>query len=321
VLSAAAASWTGLAYGDLAGLSVAAAGDVDGDGFADLLIGASDADSGGLNAGAAYLLRGRASLSSGSLSAADVRYDGSVHTGRAGHAVAGAGDVDGDGLDDLLIGAPYVTAVGLHEGRVYLMLDALAAPVISVLDAEAAYSGGHRDCAGSSVAGAGDVDGDGFADLLIGAEESNLAASMAGAAYLVLGSAAPADRALSSADATFLGVAASDQAGSSVAGAGDTDGDGFPDLLIGARGSDSADTDAGEAYLVLGGTGIAGGSLSLADFAFWGEGGSDGAGFAVAGAGDVDGDGLDDLLVGAPGASATTPFAGAAYLLLGSRLW
>ncbi|MFH1468367.1 MAG: hypothetical protein ABIO70_28520, partial [Pseudomonadota bacterium] len=159
-------------------------------------------------------------------------------------------------------------------------------------------------------------------DLLIGASASDSAATDAGAAYLVLGSATPTHRDLASADVTFLGEASGDAAGSAVAGVGDVDGDGLDDVAIGAPGSDQAAADSGMVYLVHGGAGLAGGSLALADRSLTGVDAGARAGAALAGVGDVDGDGLDDLLAGAWGDGAAGPMAGAAYLVLGStRSW
>jgi hypothetical protein len=171
------------------------------------------------------------------------------------------------------------------------------------------------------VAGAGDVDGDGFDDLLIGAGLSDTVAYCAGSAYLMLGAARPADRSLARADATFLGEAYFDKAGFSVAGVGDTDGDGFADMAIGAPTRSPSLAYSGAVYLVRGGASLAGGSLVLADAALAGTADHDQAGLSVAGAGDVDGDGLADFLVGAPWASLPVSRAGGAWLVLGGDLW
>jgi hypothetical protein len=113
--------YQGEAKSDLAGRSVSGAGDVDGDGYDDLLVGACKNDDGGLDAGAAYLVLGSASPASASLSTA-VAYQGEATADSAGRSVSGAGDADGDGYDDLLVGA-YLNADGGSEaGAAYLIL-------------------------------------------------------------------------------------------------------------------------------------------------------------------------------------------------------
>ena len=122
---------------------------------------------------------------------------------------------------------------------------------------------------------------------------------------------------LGSADAQFTGESAGDGVGyRAVAGAGDVNGDGFDDLLVGAYGDDEAGNNAGAAYLVLGSAGGLGLDASLAHpsvIKFLGENATDNAGEGVAGAGDVNGDGYDDLLIGAPASDNNT---GAVYLVL-----
>jgi hypothetical protein len=130
----------------------------------------------------------------------------------------------------------------------------------------------------------------------------------------------PASGSLSAADATYTGEAAYDYAGYSVSGAGDVDGDGFDDLLVGARYNDANGIDAGAAYLVLGSATPGDLTLSAADAKYSGEAAYDYAGYSVSGAGDVDGDGLDDLVVGAYGDDAGGASAGAAYLVLAPGL-
>ncbi len=171
---------------------------------------------------------------------------------------------------------------------------------------------------------AGDVDGDGLDDLLVGADGNREGGSAAGKAYLFLGSTLAARTAstiqLTNADFAFIGENADDRTGASVSPAGDVDGDGLDDLFVGAPGNDDGGAWAGKAYLLLGSTLAASTSstidLSQADFAFIGESSEDNAGTSVAGGGDVNGDGRDDLLVGAPDNDDGGTDAGKAYLIL-----
>lgn len=300
-LAAADAVYTEGAERQWAGNSVSSAGDVNGDGFGDVLVGAPYNDEGGTYAGAAYMILGGPAPVSLDLSAADAKFTGGENE-RAGWSVSGAGDVDGDGLDDVAIGAPYGNAT-------YLVLGSPTPGSRDSSAADATYTcGGYL---GLSVSEAGDVNADGFADLVMGAPGG------AGAAYLILGSVAPVDTKLRAADAQFTGEANNDDAGGSVSGAGDVNADGFADLLVGATWNGDGGYAAGAAYLVLGSAVPSNRDPSLADAQFTGESGSDFAGVSVSAAGDVDADGFDDLLVGAVYNDEGGSDAGAAYLILG----
>ena len=249
-LSTATAKLTGEGGNDNAGLSVADAGDVDGDGLHDMLVGAYGDDDSGDAAGAAYLQLSPVTASM-DLSAATAKLLGEAAGDNAGWAVAGAGDVDADGYDDLLIGASYY-GTSPRTGAAYLVLGPVSADA-SLSTADAKLVGeSDMSAAGVSVAGPGDVDQDGFDDLLVGAFADDDAGSQAGASFLVLdpgtGTSSLADAAVK-----LLGEDAADFAGAAVAGAGDTDGDGFPDLIIGATWADNSSGDtSGAAYVVLG---------------------------------------------------------------------
>ena len=315
----------GPVYGDLSGTdadatlvggtddsgvsALSGAGDVDGDGFDDLLIGASSLDGSDGDEGGAYLVLGPVSGEL-ALGSADARLIGETES-YTGVSVAGAGDVNADGFDDLLIGATSLDGSDGDEGGAYLVLGPTSGDlVLSAADARL-IGEDTWDNAGNAVSGAGDVDGDGFDDLLIGAScASGLYAH--GAAYLVHGPVS-GDIDLGSAEAKFIGEGVGDTAGISVAGAGDVDGDGFDDLLIGAY---YARTWLGAAYLVLG---PVSGDIDLADAdaTLIGEHPALFACGSVSGAGDVDADGFDDLLIGASMADGSAPESGVAYLVLG----
>ncbi len=311
-LDLADASFVGEEEEDAAGYAVSGAGDVDGDGFADVLVGAPD-QIGNADPGVVYLLRGPLAGDL-DLGLADARFDGEQRDDLAGSAVAGAGDVDGDGFDDVLVGASHHDGGGPSAGAAYLLCGPLDADRrLSLADARL-LGEEPGDLAGYAVAGAGDVDGDGAADLLVGAPQSDDGGVSAGAAYLLYGPV-EGDLDLSLADARLRGGEAGAFAGYDVSGAGDVDGDGFDDVLVGVAEDDSGGPDAGAACLLYGPVG-AGLDLALADARFEGEDAEDHAGKSVSGAGDVDGDGFADLLVGASHDDDGGQAAGAAYLLL-----
>jgi hypothetical protein len=263
-------------YGDLVS-AVAGPGDVNGDGLDDLLVGAPAH----APAGAAYVVLGPVS-GTFDLSLAEAELLGVRGTDQnAGLLVSGAGDVDDNGRDDLV-----VMVADYDEGHVYMVLG----PVSGTLElsmADATFVGERRGDLMLAGAGAGDVDADGHDDVLLGGFGNDEGGADAGAAYLVLGPVTGTFD-VSLADAKLVGEARGGLAGAGVSSAGDVDSDGHDDLLIGSLNN--------TAYLVLGPvTGTH--DLSLADAKLVG------ASDNVSGAGDVDGDGHDDLLLGTAGAA------------------
>ncbi len=317
-LSGADAKYTGKDWLEMAGYSVSTAGDVDGDGFGDLLVGSHYNDDGGDYAGAAYLVLGSATPGDLSLGSADAQYTGVAEYDGAGRVVATAGDVDGDGFGDILIGALGNDDGGDCAGAAYLVLGGPVPGDLSLSAADAQYTGeAAEDVAGSGASAAGDVDGDGFGDMLIGAKYNDDSGENAGAAYLLLGSSTPGSRFLGAASAQYTGEATEDAAGASVSSAGDIDGDGLGDILIAAPYNDDGGDSAGAVYLLLGSATPVDLALGGADAKYTGEAAGDVAGSSVSTAGDVDGDGLGDMLIGASHNDDGGDLAGAAYLVLG----
>jgi hypothetical protein len=294
---------------DSAGYAVAAPGDIDDDGYADLLIGSPESSANGNASGMVHLVHGPVE-GVVQLSVASYRLVGERPGDNLGCAVAGAGDLDGDGLADLLVSACFSDRNALDAGAAYQFSTHLDEDRLAD-EADGALVGqGANDQLGYSLAG-GDLDNDGLSDVVVGAPYHDPDLLDAGAVYVSSGPATTAE--MNQPTAKLTGVAEGDHAGISVAVVGDLDGDGTDDLAVGAPGSDSAGEDAGEAYVVFGPV-LGQLSLEAADIRFVGERAFDFAGQSVSSAGDFDDDGLPDLVVGAPFHDGLAPSSGAAYV-------
>jgi hypothetical protein len=332
----------GEAPGNSFGYSVSGAGDFNGDGLDDLVIGAAGTDVNGTDSGTVYVIFGRANsaavLDLTALEAsAGLKIHGLAEGDQVGEVVSDAGDVNGDGLDDIIVSAGGVDPNGLYSGASYVIFGRSTADSatfdLSALDG----SNGFRisgeaagDSAGESVSSAGDINDDGFADVIVGASGASANGSKPGAAYVIFGQEAgfAADIALGSLDGIvgfkINGEADGHAFGTSVSGAGDVNGDGYADLIVGAPDYSSPDGDyVGASYILFGKetafeaavntttlTGVSG-------FKIVGEVAYDSAGSVVSGAGDVNGDGFDDVLIGASAASPHGDYSGASYVVFG----
>ncbi|MCK6620087.1 MAG: FG-GAP repeat protein [Calditrichaceae bacterium] len=297
--------FTGEAGSDYFGVAVSGAGDVNNDGFSDVLIGASWNDAGGVDAGRAYLYFGGPGMDN----IADVIFTGEAGFDLFGHSVSAAGDVNNDGFADVIIGALWNDAGGQDAGRAYLYFGGTGMNNIAdvILSGEA---GNERF--GVSVASAGDVNNDGFSDVIVGAYLNDAGGEDAGCAYLYFGGPGMDNIP----DAIFTGEASGDCFGYSVAGAGDVNNDGFSDVIVGAYRNDAGGFDAGRAYLYFGGPGMD----NIPEAIFTGEAGVDYFGNSVSSAGDVNNDGFPDVIVGAYLSDAGGLDAGHAYLYFGGVL-
>jgi hypothetical protein len=274
--------FTSEAPGDLFGDSVSGAGDVNGDGYDDVIVSAVGSDAGGPHAGRAYIFYGGSSMDS----TADVIFTGEAEYDYFGWAVSGAGDVNGDGYDDVIIDAPFNEAGGTEAGRAYIFYggSSMDSTADVTLTGEVEY--GHFGEEG--VSGAGDVNNDGYDDVIIGADN---------AAYIFYGGGVMDDLS----DVIFTGEASGGGFGRAVSGAGDVNNDGYDDVIIGAD---------NVAYIFYGG----GVMDDLSDVIFTGEASGDGFGWAVSGAGDVNNDGYDDMIIGAWLNDEGGNLAGKAYI-------
>ena len=325
---------------DSLGISVSKAGDVNGDGIADLL--ASAPLSNGL--GATYVVFGKTGSTSPTLNVATLdgtngfKIQGSSTLDQASHVSSTAGDINGDGVDDILIGiSSAYGSIDSRSGAAYVIYGHKSAPFTSVVDISALNgTDGFKikgentnDQFGTSVSTAGDINGDGFDDLLIGAPSALHIDNTYGASYVIFGKSAAFS---STVEASTLdgktgfkiyALNRDDQLGYSVSTAGDMNGDGLSDILLGSPEGSSDGRTPGSAYVIFGKRKGYTPTFDLAKlngtngFTLKGENIADGAGASVASAGDFNGDGYDDILVGAPNSRTNGNGSGTSYLLFG----
>ena len=299
-----------------AGTSISVSGDLNGDGFDDLVIGCAEYNQSGNFSGKVFILWGKATGWAYDVNLSTTTgptFLGEHPDDRAGASVSIVGDVNGDGTDDLAIGAPRNKEGGntstASAGKVYIIFGKTGSASwnqnVNLSNADASFFGGTpEDNAGAHVTAAGDVNGDGFHDILIGASGNGDVGLESGKAYLMFGKASGWTNGfnLSNANASFRGEMPGDKAGNGIGGHGDVNGDGLDDIAIGAWsnkwGSNGAN-NTGQAYVVFGKTSgwTRNVNLSTANASFIGEGERDWAGYEVIVAGDLNADGLDDLVI------------------------
>jgi hypothetical protein len=353
---------------DNLGGSVTILGDINGDGYDDIMVAGRLGDTGGTDAGNAYVVYGKAD------GFADINEDdinggdgslGFMLIGRhsndtSGNSVAALGDINGDGYGDFIIGARFAEDDSSNgkEGEAYVIYGQ-AGSFGSQIDFQSStdYDGtgpngvlgfeisgiANGDWLGSSVEGVGDVNGDGYDDFLVsaaGANGYNNGSTDAGEVYLVYGRSTPFSDffATDIEDNTLDGFVVwgrdtddflgSDENGAGqtegIASAGDINGDGYADFIISAKDASQNSTEDGEAYVIFGGANLTDYDLdtytfdgSNGGFEIYGENGSDNLGYSISAGGDLNGDGYADILVGALGNDTNGSGAGAAYVIFG----
>jgi hypothetical protein len=292
------------------GTSVASAGDVNGDGYSDIIAGAPMFDKTGTDDGVVLLYYGSPDLT---ITKANISFEGDQKEGYLGSSLASAGDVNGDGFDDVLIGARYYDNGQVDEGMCFLYygsangIDPENGIPIEMNQANATFE--------FSLSGAGDVNGDGYDDIIIGARSYSMPGfQFSGAAFVFYGS--PSGIQLATTNVVYIPKAAAG-AGQSVSGAGDINGDGYDDVIVGASNYTGDKNQEGAIIVAMGSaSGISTGSGTIvesnqAHSAF---------GVSISGAGDVNGDGYADIIVGAPEFAINSNSAeGACFVYYGTK--
>jgi len=304
---------------DAFGYAIDAGDDLDGDGQPDLVVGATGTS---VDDGTVYVIDGAVSSTSGRPvdDVATATLLGISSYDEAGYSVSSKVDHDGDGQIDLLVGAVGEDAGGNSEsGGVYVVFGPVPTGTMGLVDSDLTFQGEDAQNYLGTGVGGGDLDGDGYDEVLLGATGNDDGGTDAGALYIYQGSASPSAGLVSAADAKWLGEAG-DQVGWTVDGTVDYDCDGQVDVLItGYKASNGSVSQTGVVWLVSGGT-VSTGTHDLdadADLALYGTSDDALLGHELASPGDVDGDGCDDLIVGARGYDLGGANQGAAFFFYG----
>ena len=284
----------------LFGSTVSTAGDVNGDGYSDIIIGAPNYDNGQLNEGKVFAYFGS---SAGPSASSDWTEEINEAGSYFGYSVSVAGDVNGDGYCDVIVGAYLNNTAHVYHGF----------PSGLSLTSDWTREGNQTDSEfGYSVSTAGDVNGDGYSDVFIGAKLSDNGQTDEGRVFVYYGSSSGLS---TTADWSEESNQAGANFGNSVSTAGDVNGDGYADVIIGAYLFDNLHTNEGKAYVYHGS------SAGLSSSSSWSTYGTQGGakyGFSVSTAGDVNGDGYSDVIVGAPFYNNGQADEGKAFVFYGS---
>jgi hypothetical protein len=300
---------TGDIAGDRLGYSVSGAGDVNGDGKDDVIVGAYQDDDGGTDSGSAFIFYG--GVTSGAATAvANVKITGDSADDQFGKSVSSAGDVNADGKDDVIVGATGDDDGGSGSGSAFIFYGGASSGATSTVANVKITGDSANDQFGNSVSGAGDVNGDGKDDVIVGAPyDDDNSRSDSGSAFIFYGGVTSGG-ATAKASVKFSGDSALDYFGTSVSGAGDVNGDGKDDVIVGATGDDDGGSTSGSAKI-----------YTFTDFQnsakIIGDSAGDQLGYSVSGAGDVNGDGKDDVIVGAPYDDDGGADSGSAFVFYG----
>ncbi|HRH54814.1 MAG TPA: FG-GAP-like repeat-containing protein, partial [Chitinophagales bacterium] len=290
------------------GRSVSTAGDINNDGFDDVLIGSDAYTNGQTYEGRTFVYHGSAA---GIGITPNATMESNLVNASFGRSVAGLGDVNADGFDDIIVGSPNYTNGHSQEGRAYIYhgtATGINTVPITVMENNKALS-----YLGFSVSGAGDVNNDGYFDVVLGAYNADNLQDGEGFVYIHYGSASgisatPNIVLESNREAAFFGY--------SVACAGDRNADGFDDIIIGANEFTNDDVQEGRAFIYYG---AALGITDMPNATFESDKSYSNFGAAVSGAGDVNNDGFDDLIIGASDYSDAHSNEGAIYFYLGDN--
>jgi len=289
---------TGYEQGECLGGSVSNAGDVNDDGYDDVIVGAWGNSSSGYGTGRASIYLGGPSMDS----VADLNIFGTGFYDYLGISVSGAGDVNNDSYDDVIVGAFEAYDGGTGYACIYFGGPSMDGTPDVTLYGESGY-----DNFSISVSAAGDVNGDGYDDVMVGADGNDAGGDEAGRAYIYFGGSSMNN----AADVVLSGARAHDHFGMSVSTAGDLNGDSYDDVIVGAPCNFLGASDMGSAFIYFGGSSMD----STADLNLSGTAKYDQFGVSVSDAGDVNNDGYDDAIVGAD--EYYLPGPGHAYLYLG----